>query len=613
MNEALDAVKGTSLDYAVIIAYFIGVVGFGLWFGRYTTTTKDYFFGGQRFAWWLIAFSAIATTVGSYSFIKYSEAGFNYGISSSQSYLNDWFWVPLLLLVWLPILYFGRIQSVPEYFERRFGTANRLAAVAVILLYLIGYVGVNLYTTGIAMKAVLGWHVMAGAIVTAGIVICYMFAGGQTSVIMTDLVQGVILLVAGIGVFLIGVAHLGGFIDFWALLPKSHRYLFSEFNQPDKFSFVGIYAQDGLANTGAFMLMNQGMIMRFLSMKSVTDARKMTIAWLLVLSPLACIAVSGGGWVARAMVERGDIATEANSAFIDVAHFLCIPGVFGFVLAALTAALMSTADTLITAVSAIVLNDIYRPYIRPNQPDRHYLKVARICSTVTVVTGILLVLVFMQKNSVYMAHAMFTAAVTPPIVVAILFGILWKRFTPAASFATMIGGGVLVGISFIPGLDKLLIGPFSFGMGPDSYDFMRALYGMTVCAVVGVVVTMFTKPRRDEEVVGLVTGTQLDAMRAFKGGEVNREPGEKVHLPLHVDPALADTIARIPSAAMARMNARPGDLVYISDPRWWFGGLRSVHLTAGDPSPDDQLHISATAARSAHLHERDDAVAEKLL
>lgn len=612
MNEVLAAAKGTTLDYIVIVTYFVGIVVFGLWFGRYTRTTHDFFFGGQRFAWWLIAFSAIATTVGSYSFIKYSEAGYTYGVSSSQTYLNDWFWVPILLLVWLPILYFGRIQSVPEYFERRFGTANRLAAVAIILLYLIGYVGVNLYTTGVAMQSVLGWPVMTGAIVTAAIVMCYMFAGGQTSVIMTDLVQGIILLVAGIGVFILGVAHLGGFVDFWALLPRSHRYIFSEFSAPDKFSFVGIYAQDGLANTGAFMLMNQGMIMRFLSMKSVGDARKMTVAWLLVLSPLACIAVSGGGWVARAMVERGDITAQANSAFVDAAHVLCMPGVFGFVLAALTAALMSTADTLVTAVSSIVINDIYRPYVNPNRGDRHYLQVARVTSTITVVTGIVLVLVFMREESVYQAHAMFTAAVTPPIVVAILFGVLWKRFTPAASFATMIGGGALVGISFIPGLDERLIRPFAFGMGPDSYNFMRALYGIVVCSVVGVVVTALTKPRRDDEIRGLVTGSQLDAMRVYKGGEINRAPGRKVRLRLHLDPKIPEGIACVPAHALAAMSANPGDLLYVNDPRWWYGGLRSAHVTAGEPSPDDRLHLSPASAAGAHFDDGQEVVVEKL-
>ncbi len=70
---------GTPLDYGVIAFYFIGILIFGSYFARYTKTTHEFFFAGQRFAWWLVAFSFIATTVGSYSFIKYSEAAFTYG------------------------------------------------------------------------------------------------------------------------------------------------------------------------------------------------------------------------------------------------------------------------------------------------------------------------------------------------------------------------------------------------------------------------------------------------------------------------------------------------------------------------------------------------------
>jgi len=610
----MENLKGEPLDYVVIIAYFVCVVGFGLWFGKYTRSTKDFFFGGQRFAWWLIAFSAIATTVGSYSFIKYSQVGFKYGISSTQTYLNDWFWIPILLLVWLPIIYFGRIQSVPEYFERRFGTGARVAATGLILLYLVGYVGVNLYTLGQALNTLLGWPVMAGAVAAGMAVMLYMFAGGQTSVIMTDLAQGIILLIAGLGLFFAGVYHLGGFGDFWALLPQSHRFAFSEFNRPDDFSFIGLYAQDGLANSGAFVLMNQGMIMRFLAIRSVKDARKMAVFWILVLAPLAAITVSGGGWVARALVENGELATEGKDAFIDAAHFLCAPGIFGFVLAALTAALMSTADTLITAVSAIFVNDIYRPYVHRNAADRHYLIVARFSSVATCLLGIALVPVFMASKSIYNAHAMFTAAVTPPIVIAILIGILWKRYTPAAAVATMAAGLAAVFLSFVPRLDDLLLQPFAFGMGPDSYKFIRALYGLVICSGIGVVVTFFTRARAADAIVGLTTGTQLDAMRAYKGGELNRRPGKRAHLRVVIDESISDEEAAIvPQSAMNAMNAETGDLIYVCDRRWWFGGLRSVHLRVTEVAGDDTIRLGREAAANARFEGNDNVYAEKIL
>ena len=114
---------GTRLDYAIVGIYFLLILAVGTWFGRNQRSSKDFFFGGQRFSWWLIAFSLIATTVGSYSFVKYSRVAFEHGLSSSQTYLNDWLWMPLLVFGWLPILYFSRITSIPEYFERRLAVA----------------------------------------------------------------------------------------------------------------------------------------------------------------------------------------------------------------------------------------------------------------------------------------------------------------------------------------------------------------------------------------------------------------------------------------------------------------------------------------------------------
>ncbi len=602
---------GTPLDLIVMIAYFVLVVGFGVYFGKYSSTTKDFYFGGQRFAWWVIAFSATATTVGSYSFVKYSAAGYNYGLSSTQSYLNDWFWVPILLLIWLPIIYFQRIQSVPEYFERRFSKTTRLVATVIILIYLVGYVGINLLTLGQALHTMLGWSVFAGASLACVAVTFYVFAGGQTSVIMTDLVQGITLLIVGVGIFLAGVAHFGGFVDWWALMPESHRYIFSEFNKPDKFSFIGVYGQDGLANTGAFVLMNQGIIMRFLALRSVKDARKMSICWILVLAPLAAITVSGGGWIAKALVENGEMETTANDAFIHAAHFLCSPGIFGFVLAALMAALMSTADTLINASSAVFVNDVYRPYVRKEAHDTHYLKVARISSLSVAAIGLMLVPLF-DGETVYQAHAKFTAAITPPIVVAILLGILWKRFNTPAALAAMVGGGALVFLSTFSPFDDIFLKPLAFGMGEGSYKFIRAVFGLLVSGGLGIVVALATRPQPLESIAGLITGTQLQAMEFFKGGPLNRREGEVVYVPVQTDTSLSgDETVLVSTAHMKTLAADVGDLLYVCDRRWWFGGLRSFHTKAMEGGPGETLRLSPEAMDRGHFQDGDVVYMEK--
>jgi len=605
-------VIGGNLDYTVMLIYFVAVLGFGLFFGRYTASTKDFFFGGQRFSWWLIAFSCVATVVGSYSFIKYSDVGFKFGISSTQTYFNDWFWMPILVLVWIPIIYYKKIQSVPEYLEARFDKKTRVAATFIILLYITGYIGINLITLGKTLHTLLGWQIMTGATVTAVAVALYVCVGGQTAVIMTDFVQGLILLVAGVGLFAAAIYHFGGFGDFWSLLPQSHKYAFSDFNAPPKFSFVGIYVQDGLANTGALMLMHQGFIMRFLSLKSVKDSRRMVVCWILVLTPLAAVATSCGGWIAKALVNNGELTTTSEDSFVKAANFLCAPGVFGFVLAALTAALMSTADSLVNAVSALFVNDIWRPYIKPARSDKHYLLVARITSLCAAGLGLALVPIFM-RDSIYGAHSMFTAAVTPPVVMTILFGILWKRYTPAAAFATIVGGGLLIGLSFV--WPDALVGPFDFGMGPDSYKFMRALFGLLAAGVIGVIVTWFTRAKPQAELKGLIAGTQVDAIREFKGGEPNRRPGKKTRLQVRLDSSLSGTnLVVVPQSALDMMAAEPGDLLYASHIRWWYGGLRSVHVKAGSPGDHEgRMLISPEDAATAHFTAEQQVVVEKIM
>ena len=605
---------GGNLDYAVMLGYFVAVLGFGLYFGRYTTTTKDFFFGGQRFSWWLIAFSCVATVVGSYSFIKYSAAGYRYGICSTQSYLNDWFWMPILVLIWLPIIYYNRITSVPEYLEARFDKKTRVAATLIILFYIIGYIGINLITLGKTLHTLLGWEIMTGAVITAVAVGLYVYIGGQTAVIMTDLVQGFILLIAGLGLFGAAIYHFGGFGNFWSLIPQDHKFAFSDFNGPPKFSFVGIYVQDGLANTGALMLMHQGFILRFLSLKSVKDSRRMVVCWILVLAPLAAIATSCGGWIAKALVNNGELVTEPGDSFVKAAHFLCAPGVFGFVLAALTAALMSTADSLINAVSAIFVNDIWKPYVRPASSDKHYLRVARISSLVAAGLGLALVPIFM-KDTIYGAHSMFTAAVTPPVLMAILLGITWKRYSPAAAFVTIVGGAILIGLSFI--WPDVLVGPFDFGMGPDSYKFMRALFGLLAAGTLGVSITWLTKAKPKSELKGLVAGSQIEAMRRFKGGEPNRRPGGKARLQVKLDRDLSEeNTVIVPQSALETMAAEPGDLLYASHIRWWYGGLRSVHVKAGPPCDCvdcELMRISPEDAATAHFSDGQQIVVEKIM
>jgi len=608
----MEHIVGTKLDYAIIIFYFVFIFGFGSLFAGLTRSTQEFFFAGKRFSWWLIAISCISVTVGSYSFIKYSEAGYLYGLSSTQSYLNDWFLMPLFLIGWMPIIYYSKVTSIPEFFERRFDRKTRLAGVAVLMLYMVGYIGINFYTLGVAMNAMLGWPIYQSAILVAIVTGLYVTFGGQAAVIMTDLVQGLLLLIAGFVLFFLGIHYLGGFGNFWEHLPVGHRLLFSGFSQPAEFPFAGIYWQDGMANSLAFYFMNQGLIMRFLSTKSVREGKKAGIFVVLILMPMAALAVANAGWLGKAMVGAGILPADVSpkKVFVLVSNLVAVPGIFGLIMAALTAAMMSTVDALINAVSAVGINDIYRPFLVKNRSDKHYLKMARLFSISAAGLGLVLVPVFARFSTIYHAHAAFTAAITPPMITVIVIGILWKRYTPLAAFSTLVFGTIAM---FVSVKFPILIKPFLWinGMSMDSKDFMRALYGIVVCVLISIIVSLFSKPRQEAEIKTLLVSGIEKAKEWFKGRKANDDEfGEKILLVLKEG---KEDQALIHPDDLARIKAGSGDIVYLADSRRWVLGLLGIHAPVDPGAEKGSVFLSPKLIKESQLKPGRTVRVEKIM
>jgi len=504
---------GSTTDWVVMFVYFIGIMLFGSYFAKYNRNTNDFFFGGRRFAWWLITVSIVATGVGSHSFVKYAAKGFEHGISSSMTYMNDWFFMPFFLFGWLPIVVYTKIKSIPEYFEKRFSPTVRLIATVFQLLYMIGYLGIGLLTLGKVFTPLLPAsfdifgliipvHLM-GVIITIAIITgIYTSFGGQTAVIFTDLIQGGILLFAGFLIFLIGINYVGGWDAFWHLLPPDWRLPLADFNSPADFNFIGIFWQDGVAGSVGFLFMNMGLLMRFMSAKSVDEGRKAAVFNVLFMLPLSAIVVGNAGWIGKAILGMANPALNANvnpdEVFIAVTHIIASKGVFGFVIAALTATLLSTVDSLINAIAAVYMNDVH-PHVRKIYAKKvvtkahvakEELATARISSLVITAVGVLATIPFSQYPTVYQAHGYFHSTLTPPLVTAIFLGVFWRKFTPAGVLATFLGGSslMILGATY----PDILIAPVAHGTPYDPahpFSYISALYNTLVCVGVGVIVT----------------------------------------------------------------------------------------------------------------------------
>jgi SSS family solute:Na+ symporter len=635
----------TAVIGAVCVLYFIMITAFGTYFSRFSRDINDFFYSGQRFAWWLAAASMVATGIGSYSYLKYSEQGFNTGMSSTMTYTNDWFIVPFFMFGWLPIIYFARVRSIPEYFERRFNRFARSIAVCIILAYMFFYIGYNLFTIGVAIEGLFGVPQLYTIPLVAIFLGAYVTFGGQTAVIFTDLFQGIMLYLAGGVAIVAGIYALGGLSEWWGWLPETHRLPFVHLTANPKFNTSGLFWGEALAGSIAFTFMNQGFIMRYLAIRSVNEGRKAALFNVVVTLPLSAIIVGAVGWIAKALVTK-QAAMGGVLAGMDPIHientfhtFIVVCWetlrhnslIFGFVIAALTAALMSTIDTLINACAAIGIYDIYKPLIKPEADDRHYLKAARWASVFATVIGVLLVIWFNhQKGSLMSIHYKGIMIIIPAIVTTIFLGAFWRRFNGPAACVSMLVGSVMTvltngfpeaWVEAVPFLKYF--GPHwidwlaEFVGGPQNgiYIYMRALFGMTVTAAVGIVVTLLTAPPKKEKVIGLTVDTLDEAMAAYKGGEPHHEPGETLrHLDMVIDEAVPEGVVAVSRGMMERLKAVEGDLIYICDSRWFLGGLRSDHVKLAAPHDrgDEAVLLSDATRDEAYLLAERPVTLEKI-
>ena len=205
--------------------------------------------------------------------------------------------------------------------------------------------------------------------------------------------------------------------------------------------------------------------------------------------------------------------------------------------------------------------------------------------------GLVLVPIFELDDQIYTAHSKFFTTILPSLIVVLLMGVLWSRFTSAAAFWALLLGSLLTLITHHKAL-YFLIEPLAHGVPPvKGYIYMRGLFGTLVTVVLGVGITLCTKPRPKSDLPGLCLATLSEGMRLFKGGEPNRsEPKTSSPLQFRTDAIDADRV-RLPVELMDELSIQEGDLIYVSDARRWLGGLRSVHLKADAPHQETGVVI----------------------
>ncbi len=551
----------TRLDLGIFVASLIGVMVIGLVAGRRERTTQDYFLAGRRIRWWGVAGSIFGSNVSANHLVGMMGIGFTVGFAQSHFELGAIAGLMLLCYGFLPVYRKLNLFTLSDYLRQRYDerVAVLYAIFMIIVMVLVQmvngfYIGSRSLNVLLASEAAatttaegnsvdagsqpaeitrpeisFGYYAL-GILVLAVVAGTYTILGGLSAVIWTDVIQSVLILIAGIAVALIVFMQpeINGWSGMRQLDATSRRITIEETSQQIDVGGdekMRLYLPSDHADlpwtgvlTGLLVLhffywgTNQFIVQRALGAASDDDARRGIVAagFLKLLIPFTSI---GGGIAAYYLFQQRmpGVAIDSDAAFTEVVKLVIPPGlgIMGFIAAGLIGAILSSIDSMMNSSATIVTFDVYRRYVDPDASDAKLIQIGRVSIVLFVIVAALIAALLLDPNSE--KHFFLTivdqqAYLIPGLVVAFFLGMFWPRATGSGAFAGMLSAP-LFGIALHLGYkwsvgrylspDGVLVAnaPSLFeAFGPQLNTFHRVVVSVVLCAVVQVVVSLATKP-----------------------------------------------------------------------------------------------------------------------
>ncbi len=420
----------------------------GVLFYKKTNKMSDYFLGGRKLNSWVTSLSAQASDMSGwllmglpgYAYAAGMEAAWIAIGLAAGTYLN-WKFIAKRLRKYTQIA--GNSITLPDYFENRFkdnSKSLRLISAIIILVFFLIYTASGFVAGGKLFNTVFGIPYITALIIGVFVVVSYTFLGGFMAVCWTDLFQGMLMFFAIIIVPTVGINLVGGPSTAMNMWDQISPELLNPFTALDGTTLSFITIISGLA-WGVGYLGQPHILIRFMAIRSADEIKKARIiamVWV-IISLTAAIFVGLVGMI-YLQVPLKDAAME--TVFMVMAKNIFPVVIAGIFLAAVLAAIMSTADSQLLVTASAISGDIYKAFFRKKASEKELLWVSRF--TVIGVSIISFILALNPNSSVLKlvayAWAGFGAAFGP----AVLLSLFWKRMTRNGALAGIITGGITV-------------------------------------------------------------------------------------------------------------------------------------------------------------------------
>jgi len=471
------------LDTLVVVIYFIGITGYGLWLTHRVKNSDGFFRGERKFNKWIMMAQGFGAGTHSENFVAQTGASFRMGFASIW---YQWKNMVITPFYWLIAPWYRRSErtTVGEIVEDRYGKNMALFYTVFAILFFIFAQGAMLKGAGKVISVATNNMISTDGVVygmTAAFII-YSFFGGLVSSAYATFIQGFMIIALSVMLIPLGLEHIGGMSSMRRILPPDFFNLFS----PEL--GIGWFTIAMLALNGVIGITAQPhMVSMCATGKTERDGRigqtygsfikrLVTIGWAFT-----------GLIVAALVVLDGKNLSDPEMAFGYATRVLLFPGLTGLMVASILAANMSSASNFMVNSGALFTKNIYGEYLRRNPGDKELLWVGRISSLVLTLFGVLFAL---YVKSVLYAF-LFVETIAAFMGIMIFGGVVWKRANRYGALA-----GVLS--SF---LVYYLLNYLDTGSLEIVYKWKPAPFGWAMLTgfVLLIGVSLITKPEKKEK------------------------------------------------------------------------------------------------------------------
>ncbi len=484
------------IEITVIVIYlgFLGTLG--LYFSRRQKTTEDYFLAGRKLPGWVVGFSIMGTIVGSATFIGHPGEVFKRNMWALPMHMVYPF-VMIFISVFLVAFYRRTIRMTAyRYLEMRFGYPARIYGAGAFIVSHVLDLSITFYFLAVAVGYMSGWDVWWVILIVGMATVIYTMVGGIEAVVWTDVIQGTLLVLGGL--VCLGVLLFSGPDGPMAIITKAWEggkfalgkwdlWDFSWFENNQWFYILG-----GAFGALQYLACDQSNVQRYLLSRTDKEAAKGAFIGAASCLPIWILFMIIGAlmWAFYELsTDQIPLEVLQEKDFI-VPYFIKtqLPaGLIGLILAALMAAAMSSIDSELNAMAAVIVNDFY-VRLQPESKDKHRLLLGKITVAVFGATSIFIAQQWIGIKSVIELSVTVAAIVTGGILGLFALGFLFKWTTARGAYI-----GIIFCIFFtawatftrvkLPGMETTLLdlGHFNYTLSP----YLIGLFSHFVLVIVG--------------------------------------------------------------------------------------------------------------------------------